>query len=243
MIKKLCIAASLALLATAARADAIEATIKKTIEANIAEGAKVDSVRKAGVLGLYEVVVGGEIFYTDEKATHVIVGGHIIDTKARKDLTQERIDKLSAVKFSELPLELAIKQVKGNGKRVLATFEDPNCTYCKKLAKELQGLTDVTIYTFLHPILSADSLEKSKGIWCAADRAKAWNDYMLNGKAPEAGKCDISGLEKSMALARRLNIRGTPAIFLADGTRIPGYMPAARLEEAMNQAAAAVGNK
>lgn len=246
MIKKLCIAASLALLATAARADAVEAAIKKAIEANIAEGAKVDSVRKAGVLGLYEVLVGGEILYTDEKAAHVIVGGHIIDTKARKDLTQERIDKMSAIKFSDLPLDLAIKQVKGNGgngKRTIATFEDPNCTYCKKLAKELQGLNDVTIYTFLHPILSADSLEKSKGIWCSADRAKAWNDYMINGKAPDAAKCDTGQLEKSMALARKLNIRGTPAIFLADGTRIPGYMPAAKLEEAMAQAAAASASK
>jgi thiol:disulfide interchange protein DsbC len=239
MIRHILAALGAAFLATTAGAQAIEATVKKNVEATLGEGAKVESVRKAGVLGLYEVQIGGELLYTDEKATHVIVGGHIIDTKARKDLTQERLDKLSAIKFSELPLDLAIKQVKGNGKRVIATFEDPNCTYCKKLAKELQGVNDITIYTFLHPILSPDSLEKSKGIWCASDRAKAWNDYMVNGKAPEAGKCDTAALDKSMALARKLNIRGTPAIFLTDGTRIPGYMPAAKLEEAMAQAAAA----
>jgi thiol:disulfide interchange protein DsbC len=238
MIRHILAALAAAFLATTAGAQGVEATVKKNVEATLGEGAKVESVRKAGVLGLYEVQIGGELLYTDEKATHVIVGGHIIDTKARKDLTQERLDKLSAIKFSELPLDLAIKQVKGNGKRVIATFEDPNCTYCKKLAKELQGVNDITIYTFLHPILSPDSLEKSKGIWCAADRAKAWNDYMVNNKAPEAGKCDTAALDKSMALARKLNIRGTPAIFLTDGTRIPGYMPAAKLEEAMAQAAA-----
>jgi thiol:disulfide interchange protein DsbC len=137
-----------------------------------------------------------------------------------------------------LPLDLAIKQVKGNGKRIIATFEDPNCTYCKKLAKELQGVTDVTIYTFVYPILSQDSFDKSKAIWCAPDRAKAWNDYMLNGTAPDAGKCDTSGLDKVMETAQKLRVRGTPAIFLADGTRVPGFMEKAQLEQAMTQAAA-----
>jgi thiol:disulfide interchange protein DsbC len=197
-------------------------------------------VRKAGALGLYEVVVGGEIVYTDDKVGHLIIG-HIIDPKTRKDLTQERLNKMSAIKFSELPLDLAVKQVKGNGgngKRTIATFEDPNCTYCKKLAKELQGVTDITVYTFLYPILSQDSVDKSKAIWCAPDRAKAWNDYMLSGTAPAAAKCDTAALEKVMGLAQKLRINGTPAIFLADGTRLPGFMPAAQLEQAMAQAAA-----
>lgn len=226
------------LLTTGAFAQATEASIKKAVEAAMGPGAKVDAVRKAGALNLYEVQLGGDILYTDEKAAHFIFG-HIIDPKTRKDLTQERIDKLSQVKFSELPLELAIKQVKGNGKRLLATFEDPNCTYCKKLAKELQGVTDVTIYTFLLPILSPDSADKSKAIWCAADRAKAWNDYMLNGTAPAAAtaQCDTSAVDKVSELGRRLNVRGTPALILADGTRVPGYMPAQRLEEAMARAA------
>jgi thiol:disulfide interchange protein DsbC len=239
MIKNLLVAASLALLATAASAQNTEANVKKSIEASLGEGAKVDNVRKAGALNLYEVQIGGDILYTDDKASHFIVG-HLIDAKSRKDLTQERIDKLSQIKFSELPLDLAIKQVKGNGgngKRTIATFEDPNCTYCKKLAKELQGVTDVTVYTFLFPILSPDSIDKSKAIWCASDRAKAWTDYMVSGTSPAAGKCDTAALDKVMALAHKLNIRGTPAIFLADGSRVPGFMPAARLEEAMKHAA------
>jgi thiol:disulfide interchange protein DsbC len=239
MIKHLLLAASAALLATTALAQNVEANLKKSVEAALGEGAKVDNVRKAGALGLYEVQIGGDILYTDEKATHLIIG-HIIDPKTRKDLTQERIDKLSQIKFSDLPLDLAIKQVKGNGgngKRMIATFEDPNCSYCKKLAKELQSVTDVTVYTFLYPILSQDSVDKSKAIWCASDRIKAWNDYMINGTAPAAGKCDTAALDKVMVTARKLNIRGTPAVFLADGSRIPGFMPAAKLEEAMKNAA------
>jgi thiol:disulfide interchange protein DsbC len=239
MIKKLLAAACAAILATTALAQASEADVKKKVEAALGEGAKVDSVRKAGALGLYEVVVGGDIVYTDEKATHIILG-HIVEPKTRKDLTQERLDKLSAIKFSDLPLDLAIKQVKGNGgngKRTIATFEDPNCTYCKKLAKELQGITDVTVYTFVYPILSQDSVDKSKAIWCAPDRAKAWNDYLVNGTAPAAGKCDTTGLDKVMALAQKLRVHGTPAIFMADGSRTPGFLPAAQLEQAMAQAA------
>lgn len=240
MIKKLLAAACAAVLAVSAFAQAAEADIKKKVEAALGEGAKVESVRKAGMLGLYEVVVGGEILYTDDKANHFVLG-HIVDPRTRKDLTQERLNKMSAIKFSDLPLDLAIKQVKGNGgngKRTIATFEDPNCSYCKKLAKELQGVTDVTIYTFLYPILSQDSHDKSKAIWCAPDRAKAWNDYMLSGTAPAAGKCDTAGLESIMNTAQKLRIRGTPAIFLADGTRVPGFMEKAQLEQAMAQAAA-----
>jgi thiol:disulfide interchange protein DsbC len=220
---------------------ASEAEVKKAVDAWLATGAgsgpslKAESVRKAGFLNLYEVVVNGDVLYTDEKVSYVLLG-NVIETKSRKDLTEERKNKLAQIKFSDLPLELAIKQVKGSGKRVLATFEDPNCTYCKKLAKEVQGLTDVTIYTFLFPILSPDSIDKSKAIWCSADRAKAWNDLMLNGTAPTGGKCDTAALDKVMDLGRRLNVRGTPALFLADGTRIPGFMPTAKLDEAITKA-------
>ena len=213
-----------------------EAEVKKAVEAFIGPTNKVESVRKAGFLNLYEVVVGGDVLYTDEKASYLLLG-NVIETKTRKDLTEERKNKLAQIKFSDLPLDLAVRVVKGNGKRVLATFEDPNCTYCKKLAKEIQGLNDVTVYTFIYPILSQDSHDKSKAIWCAADRSKAWTEYMLNGNVPVSGKCDTSGLDKVSELARRLNIRGTPAMFLSDGSRIPGYMPTARLDEAINKAA------
>jgi thiol:disulfide interchange protein DsbC len=182
------------------------------------------------------VLVDGELIYTDEKITHVILG-NIIDAKTRKNLTEERKQKLGQIKFSDLPLELAVKQVKGNGKRVLATFEDPNCGYCKRLAKELQGMTDITVYTFIYPIFP-NSGELSQAIWCAPDRSKAWNDYMLNGTTPPNKKCDTAGLDKVTALGQKLRINGTPALFFADGSRVPGYMPAATLEKALDKGSA-----
>lgn len=232
MLKKIIALTASAGLLFAAAAQANEAEVKKAVEAVLGKNAKVDSVKKAGVLGLYEVVVGGEIAYADESASYLIFG-NIVDVKARRDLTDERKAKLAQIKFSDLPLDQAVKQVKGNGKRVFATFEDPNCGYCKKLAKELVNMNDVTIYTFLYPILSPDSMEKSKAIWCAADKTKAWNEWMVSGKAPAAGNCDAAAVQKTVALGQKLNIRGTPTIFFSDGSRVPGYMPVAQLEKAL----------
>jgi thiol:disulfide interchange protein DsbC len=236
MLKHLAAAmiACTALIAGTAFAD--EASIKKAVEA-IFPGAKVDSVRKTTYLGLYEVRAGGELIYTDEKVTYIITGD-IIEAKTKKNLTQERINKLSQINFADLPLDLAVKQVRGSGKRVIATFEDPNCGYCKKLAKDMQSMNDVTIYTFLYPILSPDSTEKSKAIWCSADRVKAWNDWMVNGVSP-SGKTDCNApIEKVVEIGQRLNIRGTPTIFLSNGSRLPGAVPLARLEQEMASAAA-----
>lgn len=235
MIKRALLGGFLAICIFAAHAQSNEmADIKKAVEATLGKGAKVDGVRDAGFLGLYEVTVGGDLFYTDKKASYVVVGD-VLETKTRRNLTEERKNKLAQIKFSDLPLDMAVKQVRGNGKRVFATFEDPHCGYCKKLAQELQGMTDVTIYTFMLPILSADSTDKSRNIWCAPDKAKAWNDWMLNGTEPPAGKCDAP-TDKVVALSRKLNIRGTPTIFFADGSRFPGYVPAAQIEQALAKA-------
>ncbi len=210
-------------------AQADEASIKKSMEAKL--GAKIASVTKTPYLGLYEVYAEGQILYTDEKQS-VIIAGALIDGKNMKNYTAERMQKLTAVNFSNLPLEHAIKQVRGDGKRVLATFEDPNCGYCKKLAKDIVKLDNVTIYTFLYPILSPDSLEKSKQIWCSPDKARAWLDYMQDGKTP-AGKtdCDTTAIQKTVEFGRRLNIQGTPTIIFADGERIPGAVPLAQIEQ------------
>lgn len=231
MLKRIITSACLALLLAAGAAHADEAKVKQAVEAALGE--KTEGVRKTNILGLYEVRLGGEILYTDEKANYLITG-NIIDLKTRQNLTQERMNKLSAIKFSDLPLELAVKTVKGDGKRVFASFEDPNCGYCKKLAKELQTMNNVTIYTFLLPILSRDSAEKSRAVWCAADRSKAWNDLMVNGTVPAAGTCDAP-IEKVLALAQKYNVRGTPTIFLPNGERIPGAVPVAQLEQKLAQ--------
>ena len=233
MIKKL-LPFALAL-AFVSNVQADEAEVRKAMEAKL--GAKVESVTKSGYLGLYEVYMEGNIFYTDEKMTAFIAGGQLIDAKTMKNTTEERMRKLTAIKFSELPLERAIKQVRGNGKRVMATFEDPNCGYCKRLAKDLLKLENATVYTFLLPILSEDSLKKSRQIWCSSDRAKAWNDWMVDGKTP-AGKedCDTSAVDKNREFASKLKITGTPTIFFADGERVPGAMPLDRIEQKLSAA-------
>jgi thiol:disulfide interchange protein DsbC len=227
MIKKLLpLAMALAFVSTV---QADEAEVRKAMEAKL--GAKVESVSKSGYLGLYEVYMEGNIFYTDEKMTAFIAGGQLIDAKTMKNTTEERMRKLTAIKFSELPLERAIKQVRGSGKRVMATFEDPNCGYCKRLAKDLLKLDNVTVYTFLLPILSEDSLKKSRQIWCASDRSKSWNDWMVEGKAPTGKEdCDTSAVDKNREFASKLKITGTPTIFFVDGERVPGAMPLDRIE-------------
>lgn len=241
MLVKILSALSLSLFAVAASANEVE--IQKAVEAKL--GVKVESVTKAGYLGLYEVYADGHLFYTDEKVTAMLVGGdlirsrqavNLVDLKANRNITEERLRKLTAIKFSDLPLEQAIKQVRGNGKRVMASFEDPNCGYCKRLAKDLQKLDNVTIYTFLYPILSEDSVKKSKQVWCSADRAKAWNDWIIDGKAPGGrDNCDTSAITRNQEYGRRLNITGTPTIVFADGERVPGAVPLNVLEQKLNQ--------
>ena len=214
-------------------ASADEAAVQKAIEAKL--GGKVKSVTKSPYLNLYEVYADGQIFYTDEAIT-AIFAGTLIDGQTMKNVTAERMQKLSAIDFSDLPLELAVKQVRGTGKRVFASFEDPNCGYCKRLAKEMVKLDNVTIYTFLLPILSQDSLDKSKKIWCSTDKVKAWNDWMINGKAPAGkGDCDTKAITKVVELGQKLAISGTPTLFFTDGTRVPGAVPLAQIERKLEQ--------
>lgn len=233
MLKKFLAFALAAVLGQTALAD--EAGVKKAIEAKLG-GAKVTSVTKTPYLGLYEVYADGQIFYTDEKITTILTGS-LIDGKTMRNVTSERMQKLTAINFSDLPLESAVKQVRGDGKRLLATFEDPNCGYCKKLAKDMQKLDNVTIYTFLFPILSPDSLEKSNRIWCSSDKAKAWNDWMIDGKAlTNKADCDTSAIQKNVELGQKLAVSGTPTLFFADGTRVPGAVPLAQVEKKLDQA-------
>ena len=214
------LAAALACFSCVALAD--EADVRKMVESKLG---KVEKIGKAPMPGMWEVWVDGQILYVDDKATHVLLG-NLLDMKTGKNVTAER-------QFNSLPLELAMKQVRGSGKNVMVTFEDPNCGYCKKLAKDITTLKDVTVYTFLLPVLGDDSFEKSKAIWCAPDRSKAWVDWMTRGKAPPpaAAKCDVAGLNKSAQLGGRLRINGTPAIFFAGGERVGGYIPAAEIEK------------
>ena len=193
-------------------------------------GTKPDQVFK-GLGGLYEVLVGGELYYVDA-AVNFVIAGRMFDARTREDLTQKRLDTALKVDFKSLPMDRAIKTTRGNGSRVLVTFEDPNCPYCKKLWQNMAEMKDVTIYTFLYPILSADSQEKSKGIWCSKDRAAAWDQYMVGGKAPAAAADGCKDpLEQNVALGRSLGINGTPTIIFADGTRAAGALPVPMIEQ------------
>jgi thiol:disulfide interchange protein DsbC len=225
-------AALLALTAASASAQTgQEASIKKLVEARLGDGAKVDSITKTPYAGLYEVRIGGDIIYTDAKADYLFVG-RILDTKNQKDYTRARLEEINKIKFSDLPFDSAVKMVKGNGKRVIAVFEDPNCGYCKRFRHTLNDMDNVTVYTFMYNILAEDSSVKSKNIWCSADRSKAWDEWMLNGKAPAAAPANCTTPnEKIFELGRKMKITGTPTIFFADGTRIPGAVDAKTLED------------
>jgi len=232
MVKmKLAVLLATALLASCVDAqNTVEAGIKKALEPHLG-GAKIESVKETPYGGLYEVRVAGDILYTDKKGEFLVIG-QVYDVKSSRNLTRERIDDINKIKFSDLPLEMALKQVKGNGKRVIAVFEDPNCGYCKRLRQTtLKDIDNVTVYTFLYNILSEDSFTKSKNIWCAPNRNKAWDDWMINGKVPPAAPaaCE-SPNDKVLALGQKLRITGTPAIFFADGTRIPGAIDLKSLE-------------
>jgi thiol:disulfide interchange protein DsbC len=217
------LAAALACVSFAAVAD--EADVRKAVESKLG---KIEKIVKAPMTGIWEVTVNSQILYADDKANYVLLG-NLVDMKTGKNITAER-------QFNALPLELAMKQVRGSGKNIMVTFEDPNCGYCKKLAKDILTLKDVTVYTFLLPVLGDDSFEKSKAIWCAPDKSKAWVDWMTNGKAPPAvpAKCDTAGLDKSAQLGGKLGIRGTPHIFFATGEHVGGYIPAAEIEKRFN---------
>jgi thiol:disulfide interchange protein DsbC len=180
----------------ATQAFAQEAVIRKNVAERMPELPKIDEVTKTSIPGLYELRIGTDIFYSDEQGNHLIQGS-IIDTRTRTDLTQARIDKLTAVDFATLPLKDAIVWRQGTGARKVAVFADPNCGYCKRFEKDLQGVKDVTVYTFLYPMLGGDSPQKSRDIWCAEEPTKAWREWMIEGKAPSQamGQCDASVLE------------------------------------------------
>ena len=212
-----------------------EAALRKAIQPHFADS-KIESVKKTPYLGLYEVVVGDEVFYTDAKADYFFFG-HVIDTKTRTSMTNERIQEIKAarrVPLDSLPLQSAIKIVKGDGKRRVAIFTDPNCPYCKQLEKELLNVTNVTIYTLLYPVLKG-SMELSKKIWCSDNQIKAWDDFMLKGVAPTSKDCETP-LDVLVKSGQENKVSGTPTLIFADGSIVGGMIPAAAIEEKLESA-------
>ena len=217
-------------------ASAQDSTIRKTLAERIPQLQQIDEVRPTPMKGLYEVRIGTDLFYTDAQGNYLIQG-ELIDTKARRNLTEDRINQLTAVKFEDLPFKDAFTLVRGDGSRKIAVFEDPNCGYCKRFEREMRNVNNVTVYLFLYPILSPDSAEKSRNIWCAKDRAAAWNDYMLRDKAPDSASCDTAALQRNLALGKKHKITGTPTLIFTNGTRVPGAIGAQDVEKRLAEAA------
>ncbi len=239
MSKTLALAAAALLLSAPLHAQ--EAVIREALPKAVPKLPKIDEVRPSPIPGVYEVRYGGtEILYTDAKGEHIIQG-EIIEAKTMTNLTEQRLDKLTAVEFSALPTKDAFVFKQGSGARKLAVFVDPNCGYCKRFERDLVTLKDVTIYTFLLPILGPDSLVKSKDIWCSPDKAKTWRAWMIDGVAPQRnmGNCDTSALDRNVAFARSHRVNGTPGLFFEDGTRKPGALPGAEVERLLVAAASA----
>ena len=217
-----------------------EKAIPKALAQRVPQLPPVDEVRPSPVSGLYEVRFGGtEIVYTDAKGDFVLQGA-LIDTRTMSNLTDARIEQLTAVAWDQLPLKDAMVFKQGDGSRKLAVFADPNCGYCKRFERDLVGLNDVTIYAFLLPILGPDSQAKSRDIWCAADPSKVWRSWMIDGALPPkaAGtSCDVAALERNLAFGRKHRINGTPALLFQDGSRKSGALSVQRVEELLAAAA------
>ena len=214
-----------------------EVVIRKNLAERLAGLPAIEEVRPSPMPGLWEIRFGNEIRYTDPTGSFLIEGA-LLDLRSRRNLTEERITKLSAIDFSTLPIKDALVWKNGNGKRRIAVFADPNCGYCKRFERSLQDVKDITVYTFLIPILGGDSPEKSRAIWCAKDAAAAWQAWMLEAKVPikPATGCDDSAIERNLALSRRNRVTGTPAIIMEDGSRVPGALTAEQLEKRLQSA-------
>ncbi len=234
-MKALCIRAVVMALATTCVASATfaqETVIRRNLAERMPDLPKIDEITKTPIASLYELRIGAEIFYSDEQGNHLIQGT-IVDTRTRVDLTQARIDKLTAVDFTALPLKDAIVWKQGTGARKMAVFADPNCGYCKRFEQDTAKVRNVTVYTFLLPILGGDSSQKSRDIWCAKDPAKTWREWMIEGKTPPKaiGQCDDSALPRVMALGRSHRVTGTPTVIFANGKRFPGALSADEVEK------------
>lgn len=228
-------------LSCASTAMAQEAQIRKNIAERLPEFPKIDEVTKTPIPGLYELRIGTDVLYSDERGEHLIQG-EITDTRSRTNLTQARIDKLTAIDFASLPLKDALVWKQGSGARKLVVFADPNCGYCKRFEKDMLQVKDVTVYTFLFPILGGDSPDKARDVWCAKDSGVAWRDWMIKGTPPARamGPCDTSALARNMALGRKFRVTGTPSLVFEDGKRVPGAMAPAQVEKQLQLSRAKV---
>ncbi len=203
-------------------------------------GIKITTINATPLAGIYEVLTDGQLIYTDEKASYLFVGGSMVDAARKINLTEERMNRVTAIKFSELPLDMAFIRVRGKGERKVAIFSDPDCPYCKKLETDIAKLDNVTIYTFLFPIesLHPGATDHARHIWCSPDRNKAWDDLLQKNIAPTASPNCTNPVDKVIALGEHYKVIGTPTLVFADGLRVPGAMSMEKVEQHMADATA-----
>jgi thiol:disulfide interchange protein DsbC len=213
-----------------------EATLRKNLSERLPQLRQIDEISKTPIPGLFEIRVNGsDIYYTDAQGNYLIEG-HLIDVRQRRNLTEERVERLTAIDFKDLPLKDAFTVVRGTGERKVAVFADPNCSYCKRFERDLAKVDNVTVHTFLYPILSQDSAEKSKNVWCAKDRGRSWQSWMFEDQVPAAASCDTSALQRNLNLGRKHKITGTPTMIFVDGTRVPGALNTQQIEKLLASA-------
>jgi thiol:disulfide interchange protein DsbC len=219
-----------------------EAEIRQALKSRF-PSIRVDGIQAAPMPGLFEVRFqsrdGPQLLYSDAQGNFLFVDGNLIDAKSGRNLTEERLQKLSAIEFSSLPLDLAVKVQRGNGKRVLAMFSDPYCPYCRRLEQSLLQIDDVTIYVFMFPVIRPEKADHSRAVWCAPDRAKAWLDLAASDtpKVPAGGASCDNPVDKVLELGRSLRINGTPTLFFANGERASGGMEVGKLRAKMDELA------
>lgn len=224
---------ALANVALAAPDDAaVTATIRTNLAKQLPNLPKIDEITKTPVPGLWELRIGSQVIYSDS-AGKFVIEGEIIDATKHVNLTKERVDRLTAFDFARLPLKDAVVWKRGTGARKLVVFADPNCGYCKKLERDLNNVPDITVYTFMVPILGGDSPQKARDIWCSKDSGRAWRTWMIDGTPPAAAsaKCDISALSRNVALGEKHAVTGTPALVFEDSARVPGIISPEEIEK------------
>ena len=209
-----------------------ENEIRQLLKSRFPNLGTIDHVGKTDYLGLYEITTDGQMYYVDENAQYLF-DGHIIELSTKRDVTEESKRKLFAVDFNKLPLDIAVKRVKGNGKRKLAIFTDPNCSFCQRLEHEFEKVTDVTLYMFMYPIFPGSD-EIVRNVRCSKNPLKAWDNWMQRGISPASAKCKTP-TDQIMALGQKLHVNGTPNLIFANGIQFPGFLPAEELEKNLNE--------
>jgi thiol:disulfide interchange protein DsbC len=221
-------------------AHAGESDIRKNLAERMPNFPKIDEITKTAIPGVWEIRIGMEVLYTDENGDHIIQGS-VFDTKEKVNVTEKRVAKITAIDFKSLPIKDAMVVKQGDGSRKVAIFADPNCGYCKRFERDVLAAKDVTIYTFLYPVLGEDSTAKSRAIWCTKDAQATWRAWMIDGKAPPKtmGECDTGAIDRNVAFGQKYRVNGTPAIIFEDGMRVPGAIPLDRFEKQLADAKAA----